>query len=179
MYTYYASKQVKCITDLFSFLDEFPLKCVYLLYHLIGTGITSLVEKAYPSHPQHTHTHTHTSSFLQRWMFIGFSSSSSSALHRVLCLSSSRWTWYSSLLQSSSIMHSQMHTHIHCTWLHTMFHEVIIYLRSSMLETLLESEVLSLLILLTSSLRIRMSSSRWPYCTSPMLSVDCWILIFS
>ena len=42
-----------------------------------------------------------TSSFLQRWMFMGFSSSSSKALHRVRSLSSSRWMWYTSRLQQS------------------------------------------------------------------------------
>ena len=72
---------------------------MYLLDHLIGTGIASLVGNTHIQ--MHTHTQTHiTSSFLQRWMFIGFSSSSSSALHRVLCLSSSRWTWYNSLLHT-------------------------------------------------------------------------------
>lgn len=40
-----------------------------------------------------------TSSFLHLWMFIGFSNSSSRALHRVLSLSNSLWMWYTSSLQ--------------------------------------------------------------------------------
>ena len=44
-----------------------------------------------------------TSNFLHRWIFIGFSSSSSSALHRVLSRSNSRCMLYTSRRSSSTL----------------------------------------------------------------------------
>lgn len=107
------------------------------------------------------------SNFLQRWMFIGFSSSSSNALHLVRSLSNSRWMWYNSRLTvAQKVVKISVMT-------------VLIYLRSSTFATLLDSMFFSLLIFLISILRMRMSSSLWVYCVSPLSSVDWWILIFS
>lgn len=90
-----------------------------------------------------------TSSFLHLWMFMGFSSSSSRALQRVLSLSSSLCRWYTSRLRSSTLA--------------TLFCRIIFSRRN----------------FLISSFRTRISSSLWLYWISPLFSTDCWILIFS
>mmetsp|Transcript_67708 Transcript_67708/g.181072 ORF Transcript_67708/g.181072 Transcript_67708/m.181072 type:complete len:279 (+) Transcript_67708:249-1085(+) len=89
------------------------------------------------------------SSLRHRCTFIGFSSSSDSAFTLVLSDSNSRCRWYTSLRSTSKLA-------VCCL---------------SMASLRLRSPILSR--------SIRMSSSRSRYCTSPLLSVDCWILIFS
>mmetsp|Transcript_22332 Transcript_22332/g.44987 ORF Transcript_22332/g.44987 Transcript_22332/m.44987 type:complete len:251 (-) Transcript_22332:136-888(-) len=89
------------------------------------------------------------SSFRQRWTFIGFSSSSDSAFTLVRSERSSRCRWYTSLRSTSML-------EVCCL---------------SMCSLRFRSLILSF--------SIRMSSSRSRYCTSPLFSVDCWILIFS
>ena len=81
--------------------------------------------------------------------FMGFSSSSSRALQRVRSLISSRCVWCTSLLSSST------------------------------LATVWWSSPFSRLRFRTSAIRMRMSSTRARYWTSPLDRVLVWILIFS
>lgn len=134
-----------------------------------------------------------TSSFLHLWMFIGFSNSSSRALHRVLSLSNSLWMWYTSSLQRKWVNMQHILTSnfpdnrfrilkIQLNW-HQIFSTsnciYLSYLRSFTLATLFSKMAFARLSFLISSLSTLISSNLWLYWISPLFSVDCWILIFS